>query len=309
MMVVSLLVWAGVLLFVIGAVAKIVKFARMPMHLRWELYPVPHEKGKAEHGGSMLEEVDWWTKERHEDKLGELKVMGEEILLLKGVFEANRGLWIWSWLLHIGLYFLCATIALLFVGALRELVGGAALAAASGFWQVVHVLTGWTLWFGLIGSAVGSLGLLFLRLTSPKLKIFTSPFTVSNLLFMCLLFGVGICSRFNGDLDAAGLRAAVAGVLGLRAADGPLAWQMAAELAGFAVFVGYMPFTFMSHMYMKFFTYHMVRWEDHARRPGDPTDPRLLQYLNYRVSWAAQHVTKGGKHKTWADVATDTEVE
>lgn len=96
MTVVNLLVWAGVLLFFIGALSKIIKFARMPMHVRWELYPVPKEKDKAAYGGSFLEEVDWWTKETHESKLTELKAMSEEILLLKGVHEANRPMWCWS---------------------------------------------------------------------------------------------------------------------------------------------------------------------------------------------------------------------
>ncbi len=34
----------------------------MPIHLRWELYPVPHEAGKAEYGGGYLEETSWWSK-------------------------------------------------------------------------------------------------------------------------------------------------------------------------------------------------------------------------------------------------------
>ena len=89
----------------------------------------------------------------------------------------------------------------------------------------------------------------------------------------------------------------------------PLTWQVQAELIGFAVFATYMPFTFMSHMYMKFFTYHKVRWDDHARRPGDTTDPRLAEYLNWHVGWSAPHVTRDGQHKTWADVVMDQEVE
>ncbi|MFH1844368.1 MAG: hypothetical protein ABIF77_14300 [bacterium] len=309
MTVVNLLVWAGILLFFIGALSKIIRFARMPMHLRWELYPVPKEKAKASYGGSFLEEANWWTKEIHESKLTELKAMSEEILLLKGVHEANRPMWYWSWPLHFGLYLLVATIGLLLVGAIVEIVTGTALAAGAPFWLFVHHLTKVVCWAGLILAAVGSLGLLSMRLTSPKLTGFTSPFSILNLLFMFLLFGIGICSRLNGDADAALLRAAVAGILTLKAPAAALSWQMMAELIGFAFFVAYLPVTFMSHMYMKFFTYHMVRWDDHPRRPGEPTDERLLEYLTWNVGWSASHVTKNGKHKTWADVVMDQEVD
>ncbi len=309
MAVVHLIVWAGVLLFFLGSLTKIVRFARMPMHLRWELYPVPHEKGKAGYGGSFFEEADWWTKKIPESKATELKAMAEEILLLKGVFEANRSLWLWSWLLHGGLYLLVGTIVLLLAGAIVQNATGLALAAGAPFWQFVAGLTRWTCWIGLIAAALGSLVLLLMRLGSAKLKPFNSPFTLLNLLFMFAIFGIGICSRINGDADVAGLRAAVAGVLTFASPAAPAAWQITAELIGFAIFVAYLPFTFMSHMYMKFFTYHLVRWDDHARRPGDATDPRLAEYLNWRVTWAASHVTKDGKHKTWAEVVMDQEVE
>ncbi len=43
-------------IFVVFFVLKSVKMARMPIHLRWELSPVPHEKGKGHYGGSYLED-------------------------------------------------------------------------------------------------------------------------------------------------------------------------------------------------------------------------------------------------------------
>ena len=70
--------YASVAVFVIAVVTKFVKYASMPIHLRWELYPVAHEKGRAHYGGSYLEEPDWWTKSRESSLIGELKVMGRE---------------------------------------------------------------------------------------------------------------------------------------------------------------------------------------------------------------------------------------
>ena len=92
--------------FVGGCLYKAVHYARMPQHLRWELYPVAHEKGKAAYGGSYFEELDWWTKPREVSKLGEVRTIAEEVLTLKQVREHNPGLWLPSLLFHYGLYLL-----------------------------------------------------------------------------------------------------------------------------------------------------------------------------------------------------------
>ncbi len=42
---------------------KAIRYARMPLHLRWDLYPIMHET-KCEHGGSYYKDLDWWTKPR-----------------------------------------------------------------------------------------------------------------------------------------------------------------------------------------------------------------------------------------------------
>ncbi len=34
------------------------RIAKLPIHLRWELYPVPHEKGRSHYGGSYMEEFE-----------------------------------------------------------------------------------------------------------------------------------------------------------------------------------------------------------------------------------------------------------
>ena len=73
-----LLAYAGIVVFVVAVIARIRMFARMPMHLRWELYPVPHEASRAAHGGSYLEEVDWWLKPREGSKAPELQALGGE---------------------------------------------------------------------------------------------------------------------------------------------------------------------------------------------------------------------------------------
>ena len=98
--------YAAVIIFLVAVAYRAAKISRLPMHLRWELYPVAHEKGRASYGGSYLEEPDWWTKPRESSLIGELKVMLPEIFLLAGVWEHNRKHWFRSFPFHVGLYLL-----------------------------------------------------------------------------------------------------------------------------------------------------------------------------------------------------------
>jgi hypothetical protein len=80
---VYVIAYLGIVFFLIAVAARFVFWSKMPMHLRWELYPVAHEGGgRAAYGGSYLEESDWWKKKREVSLLGELKVMVPEILFL-----------------------------------------------------------------------------------------------------------------------------------------------------------------------------------------------------------------------------------
>ena len=43
--------YALLAIFALAFVVRAVRIARLPVHLRWELAPVPHEKGKGHYGG------------------------------------------------------------------------------------------------------------------------------------------------------------------------------------------------------------------------------------------------------------------
>ncbi len=66
----------------IVAAYRVIKIMRLPVHLRWELAPVPHEKGKNRYGGSYLEEFDWWKKSFKKDHIAPVIYMAKEIFLL-----------------------------------------------------------------------------------------------------------------------------------------------------------------------------------------------------------------------------------
>ena len=71
--------------------------------------------------------------------------------------------------------------------------------------------------------------------------------------------------------------------------------------------VAYIPLTHMSHFFVKWFTWHRLRWDDSANVRGGRIELMIQQALTYPVSWSASHIAGDGK-KTWAQVATEQEV-
>jgi len=284
----SVLLWwivAACAVFVVACAWRALKYARAPAHLRWDLYPVAHEPGRA-HGGSHLEEKDWWTKPRVVSHVGEIAVMAQEILLLKGVWENNRRVWWGSFPFHWGLYLLIVATAGLVVAGL-------------GF-DPRWLLTLLTL-LGAVGgllTALGALILLVLRSTERRLRPYTSPADKLNL---ALLIVVGALSAAVALVPPgmAATAAAVGSILRLQppAASTLLAIQMVLA----SLFLLYLPFTRMVHFFSKYFTYHDVRWDDRPVVPGSAMERKLKAALNFGVAWSAEHVKTG---KTWAEVAT-----
>lgn len=286
-------------IFVLAFVIRSVKLARLPVHLRWELSPVPHEKGKGHYGGSYLEEVDWWTKPREKDHAAEAIYMAKEIVFLKALFEHNRKLWWLSFPFHFGLYLLVVAGGLLVMGGLLSLVG-----VDMAGWGVLT--TGLPLLAGLgyALGAFGAVGLFFVRLTDDNLRNSTAPATFVNLLVLLAMFVTGLWAA----LTVTGFTGHVMGFAGglLRASvPAELPGILAAHFVFAFLFLAYLPFTQMMHFVAKYFTYHKVRWDDEPVTAGSKLDLELKKLLNQTVTWAAPHVRADGK-KTWVDVAMDS---
>ncbi len=284
---------------VVAFVLRTLKLARMPVHLRWELAPVPHEKGRGSYGGSYLEEVDWWTKPREKDHLAELLFMGKEILFLKALWEHKRSLWWFSFPFHIGLYLLTAGLGLLVMGVLAGAVGlsGPGLGILRLGLPVLAAV-------GYALGALGGVGLFITRMTDPGMRNTTSPMTYFNLVLLLGLFGTGLWAiadpgPFHADLLAFG------GALAGGNLEGTVPGPMAAHMVFAGLFLAYLPFTPMMHFVAKYFTYHKVRWDDEPVQTGSRLDRELKKLLQQPVTWAAPHIRADGK-KNWVDIAMDS---
>ena len=49
-----MIAYCGIAVFLVAVVARFVMWSRMPMHVRWELYPVAHEGGGAFHNNGAI---------------------------------------------------------------------------------------------------------------------------------------------------------------------------------------------------------------------------------------------------------------
>ena len=294
-----ILTYLSILIFLAVMIYRVARIAATPAHLRWELYPVPHEKGKkAKYGGSYLEESEWWTKETSGSKIGELNVMIPEIFFLKGVWESNRALWFWSWAFHSGLYltiFLAVlVIASVIIGPVTAV--GSILSTIAGIVGIVGFFLG----------ALGCLGVLYLRLFNEKIKIFTVTSTIFNLLFIMAIFVTGIyavASLAGTGYYIGQLQQLAHGLIGFKAAA-PIDGAVAINVIFALLFMIYMPFTHMAHMILKYFTYHSIRWNDQPNLRGSKMEKKIGEALHFKPTWAAKHINADGK-KTWADIATE----
>ncbi len=281
--------------FVIAFLVRSIGIARLPVHLRWELAPVPKEKGKGRYGGSYLEEYEWWKKPREESLFDELAYMAREILGLKALWEHNRGLWWFSFPFHWGLYLL---------------IGGAGLAALAGLLVVAGVpvpgfltdLIGYVAVAGCALGMVGSVGLFARRLLVREMRVMTTRVAYFNLILLGAVFGTGLWAALA--VPPYGER--VVGLGGaLLTADGSVdvAGPLVTHLVVTGLFLAYLPFTQMMHFVAKYFTYHEVRWDDEPLEVGGELEAEVLELLQQPVSWAAPHLKGDGK-KNWVDIAT-----
>ncbi len=287
-------------IFVAAVTARAVQYARSPIHLRWELYPVPHERpDRVAHGGSYFEQSEWWREPRRFNLRGELAVMLPEMLFLNALREVNPGLWRRSFPFHFGLYLVAAACAALLALAAAWFVAGTAwLAGAAGrACEAVVAAVGSA---GLVLAVAGALALLHRRLSDTSLRTYSSAGDIFNLAFFVVALstlGIGYATRPSGSPGALGI------LTGLFTWDAgvPIPAILAAGLVMSSALLAYIPLTHMSHFVAKYFTYHAVRWDDAPLGDDRRVRATLAVYLAHRPTWAAGHI-RGQGEPTWADI-------
>ena len=277
-MTLSLLLLAAVAIFAIGNVARAIRILRAPAHIRWDLYPIP--KGPRErqsYGGSYFEQSEWWTKPREKSSVGELTFVLKEVLLMHSVRRNFRALWLWSMAMHWGLY-----------------IYGTSIVAAIGLGFLHRTqlagLVRSTFAASCVVGCAGTAGLLVSRLLMQRLKPFTTRSTLFNLIFLFAIFLTGSISVFVKTGTPAISISATVNHNGIESA----------HLILLSLFLVYFPFTHMTHMFMKYFTWHRVRWDDTTAVQDLRAIGQLSTNLERPISWHAAHISRNAP-RSWAE--------
>jgi len=275
-------------LFLAISAYKAYEYTKMPMHGRLDLYPVPKEKGH-EHGGSYYEQAEWWAKPHETSLASELIDMLKEILFIKKLFQNQKSLWWLSYSLHLGIYFIIAWTVILVAAAATQLAGGT-VAADGGLWgTLLYYVTPLVGWVGFFLASFGAISLLLRRVVDPILKKYTTPQEYFNLLLLFVVTLTGILV-WSSDITMSNARYAMANVLSFQPLNGDPLLTIHIILAG--IMLIYIPMSKMSHYVGKFFSFHMVIWDNDPNVAGSKVEEKIKQAAQYRPQnkWSAPHI-------------------
>jgi len=291
-----LLTYSCLLIFTAGLLWRIYKYASLPVHLRWELYPVAHEIGKP-YGGSYLEDEGWWRLPRKINLLGESTVFLREIFFFREYFHSNRRFWSFVYPFHLGLFLLVIWVIMLLAGSILTLNGLGVSATADNFWlQLVYFLTLVSGAAAFMLGTFGTIGLLVKRSIDEDLRNYTAPIDYFNLAGILLIFLTGLLFWILEDPSFSAAQGFIQGLITFKpAAIGPL---ITINILLSSLFLAYMPFTRMMHYVAKYFTYHKVRWDDEPNKPGSGLEKKLQALLDQPADWSAPHIQAG---QSWVE--------
>lgn len=272
-----------------------------PLHVRWELYPVPHEGDKkASYGGSFMEEKEWWTKPRHISHWGDIKGILTEVLFLHATFEHNLKLWFRTYPFHVGMYMLMGGTIIVVLSVIAQLSG---LDPQGGFMIFVGNVMSAVVLIGALCIIGGGVALIQRRRKDEGLNKYTTPEHYLNL-GAFVLFGVLTLAAWAFNPSYFDLsRTFIYNLFTFNLEALPSTLFVLNLLVGFFLLI-WIPVTNMGHLIMKYYMYHDIRWGDEPTNYSEKNKQKIAEALKFNVTWSAEHIAGDGKPKTWVDVAT-----
>lgn len=284
---------------VVAYTFKVQKYFKMPQNLRWEIYPIAHEKNY-KYGGSYFEEVGWHNKPRQKNILRSITTVVKKYLFMGSYFEKKRGYWFGLYPWHMGFLLIVFFDGLILIDAvLMKAADWEISGSAGGGGEFLYYFT---MVIGLVSFTLGCIGsiLMFLQRTfDENLREYATPQNYVNYIFFLAMFSSGWIAWIVDDATFAGFREFWVGVLSAEAVSvGSWEWI---HIVIFAAFLIYLPLTRSTHYITKILYYFWVLSGDAPNLGKGETDARLNEYLNYQPSWSAAHYQTG---KTWGERAT-----
>jgi len=297
----KLVVYLSVLAFTSLIVIKVRRYSKMPVHLRWELYPVAHQTSQT-YGSSYFEEPDWWLKTRKKNFWGELRYVVWELISFRLYYRHQKKYWFVVYPFHIGIFLLICWFAFLLIGSLLLMFSNTEISAnAPGILgNMIYYLTLGTGVAGFSISIIGCIGLLVERSVDKDLNLYATPMDYFNHAFILAILLSGLFGWLIFDPGFATSRAFMKSLFVLSSViDVNPATYINILLT--CLFLVYMPFTPIMHYIAKYFIYHKVLWDDESilQTPGIEKEIGVL--LNRSPSWSASHIGQG---RTWGDITS-----
>lgn len=281
----TLLCWFAIIFFIAASVKKFRFYAKKPMHGRQDLYPIPGEDpDRAKYGGSYYEEQRWYEKPRAKNHRGEILDMMAEMLFIKKLFKKQPKLWWVSYSLHLGIYCIIAAIVIAsaavllpFTGVLAMLLGPALTVAGVA---------------GAVLISVGTIGLLFKRITDHEFRNYTTPQEFFNLAFLGAGGLTGLASFVSNGCRFNYVKQIFSDMFHFK----PIKGLNKITVVHVLIFCGlliYIPLTKMSHYAGKYFAFHSVLWDNRPNTPGSKVEKRIIDEASIKPSpdmqWSAPH--------------------
>jgi len=283
---------------IVAYTVKIIKYLKMPTHLRWELYPVIHEETYY-YGGSCFEKREWWNEPKRRRNLKGLIWLFKGYFTLDDYFKRNRFYWIGLYPWHIGFILIITFHILCFFGALMMVLGYNV--SANSFNIAGRVIYYAILITGLTSFILGSFGSIFIllnRIIDKNLRDYSTPFNYFMYVFTLVVFLSGLFSWLAIDPNMEEYRQFWAGLITLHFID--VKPHTASHIILFNLFLVYLPFTRSLHYITRFFAFFLIRWDDKPNIKGSELEGRLIKNLNQKVDWSGPHIGAG---KTWNENA------
>lgn len=278
---------------------KVAKIARMPLHLRWELQPIP---GEAVDSNSLVYPADikQWEKQHKASNFKGVLHLLKENFCFTDYFKTNR--WYWLSLLpwHIGFILIVAFHILCFLGAVVIIAGIMVSPESTAlFGKIFFYLIMVCGLASFILGTLGSIGLIIRKQVDRNLKAFTTAQNYFNYVFTLVVFLSGLYSWYFADPTFSGYLQFWKGMITLHPA--PVEYATIVHIILFALFLIYLPFTRSTHYITKFLAFLWVRWDDRPNTRGGKMERDIEKLLSKPVSWSAPHIQSG---KTWAEIAS-----
>jgi nitrate reductase gamma subunit len=275
--------------FLILMVYRIIMIIRQPVHLRWELAPIPYGKVRDIHNNSHFEEYGKQHKKQQKSLTAIIVYMAGEIFLQKRVWKNNRALWPFTSSLHIGIYLVILSMLFHVINALL-IISNPSVIILDSFKYVAATIA----LAGYLVGCLGAIGLILKRLLDGNLRQFTNFSMYFKLLFLSLIFVSGIFAWFYSADFAGEMSIFTRDVFTLNT-DITLTTPLAVHIIVSFLFVVYLPLTDMAHFITKFFTYHDVLWDDTTLNKNMELKLDVLKSLT--SNWSADHAKKDSRNK------------